>query len=434
MSGLGRRQPGGLRRELRLVRRLRPQAQPVPGGDRLRRRLLVVPVRERRRPRRPRVAGVRVERPQLRQLARRLRRRDVLREQVHHGCELVGEGRVVLRQQPGRGQEVAVVEVVVVELVRAEGRREADGRPGGLVVDHAPGVAPRAPVGLGPLPQGVGGRGRAGRRRRPARPAARRARRATPHGSAPCRRSTCRTGTPGWPRRRPPARRRSPRAGRRRCRPGRAAPAAGSAGAKDVSWRPGAQLQVAVHARVRAQPAVLALRLVAGAVVRHEHVGRRRAAGRAVRQGRPGDLVVDAVASTSTPVTGSAAAVRRAVAAASVASGGSAYQVAVAPALSVVEPPSVVPPTSPHCEVPASAVAAPSSPGSNAPPVDGRAQRHVLLGREADERRARREHHVAEHRARRVEQVDGHAHRVRGADLGGGCARRPRSRPARAAR
>ena len=86
------------------------------------------------------------------------RRRDVLREQVHHGCELGRECRVVLREQARRGQEVPVVEVVVVELVRAEGRREADGRAGRLVVHEAPGVACGAPVGLGPLPEGVDGR------------------------------------------------------------------------------------------------------------------------------------------------------------------------------------------------------------------------------------------------------------------------------------
>ena len=43
------------------------------------------------------------------------------------------------------------MEVVVVELVRAEGRREADSRPGGLVVDEAAGIPLRAAIRLGPL-------------------------------------------------------------------------------------------------------------------------------------------------------------------------------------------------------------------------------------------------------------------------------------------
>ena len=139
---------------------LRPQAEAVPGVDRLRRRLLVVPVRERRRARRPRVPGVRVERPQLRQLvATAVAAAMSCASRFITGASSVGERRVVLRQQARRGQQVAVVEVVVVELVRPEGRREPDGRAGGLVVDDAPGVALRAPVRLRPLPQRVDRRG-----------------------------------------------------------------------------------------------------------------------------------------------------------------------------------------------------------------------------------------------------------------------------------
>src|SRR5690349_15286903 len=72
---------------------------------------------------------------------------------------------------------------------------------------------------------------------------------------------------------------------------------------------------------------------------------------------------------TSTPVTGSAAAVARASLAAALAFGGTAYQLADSPAPRVVDPPSDVPPISPHCDVPASAVAAPSADVVNEPPV-----------------------------------------------------------------
>ena len=75
---------------------------------------------------------------------------DVRGEQVHHrrGGRRRPPGRP--RQHAGGVEEVAVVEVVVVELLRPEGRRLPD-HPLPVVVPEAERVALGAPVGLGPL-------------------------------------------------------------------------------------------------------------------------------------------------------------------------------------------------------------------------------------------------------------------------------------------
>ena len=149
------------------------------------------------------------------------------------------------RQRPGHprpadaggGEEVAVVEVVVVELLGAEGRGPAHHALPGGVVEEAPGrrrravggtAQPRVQLGDRPLadrPGGVVGTGRLGD------PAA------APSGRRPCRRSRCPRAAgsrPRGPRRRRPAR--APRRARRdRGRTGPGSPPA----AAPARWRPG---------------------------------------------------------------------------------------------------------------------------------------------------------------------------------------------------
>jgi hypothetical protein len=84
------------------------------------------------------------------------RRPDVRREQVHDGRILLGEDRIVCRQHTGGVQEIAVVEVVVVELLRAERRRQADDTLGMLVVDEAERLALGATLRVCPLIERLG--------------------------------------------------------------------------------------------------------------------------------------------------------------------------------------------------------------------------------------------------------------------------------------
>ena len=69
------------------------------------------------------------------------RGRDVGDQQVGDRGELVGQGRVVLGHHGGGVQQVAVVEVVVVQLVGAEGGLQPDHRLDAVVVDEALGRA-----------------------------------------------------------------------------------------------------------------------------------------------------------------------------------------------------------------------------------------------------------------------------------------------------
>ena len=121
-------QPGGLRRERVLARRLRPQAEPVPGVDGLGGGLLVVAVRERRRAGRPRVARRtgRTERSCGQLVGRPSPRRCPAPSRFITGASVFASVGSSAARMPAAAEEVAVVEVVVVELVRPERRREAD--------------------------------------------------------------------------------------------------------------------------------------------------------------------------------------------------------------------------------------------------------------------------------------------------------------------
>ena len=153
---LGGQQPRGLRsRAPSCPDAAAHRPEPVPRVDGLRAGLLVVAVGERRRARRPRVAGVRVERAQLRGTRRTAPRQAMSApSRSITSLSVVRQGRVVGASMPGRRQQVAVVEVVVVELVRPERRREPDDRARLLVVHDAARVALLAPVRLAPLAQG----------------------------------------------------------------------------------------------------------------------------------------------------------------------------------------------------------------------------------------------------------------------------------------
>ena len=130
------------------------------------------------------------------------------------GCHRVARAGSFRGEQARGVEEVPVVEVVVVVLVRAEGRGLPDHALALRVVDEAEGRALRAALRVGPLVELLDERrlDRASRRPRPRAgwPAGRAAR----TGGAPCRRSRCRPGT-AWCRPRPCAPGRPASPGRR---------------------------------------------------------------------------------------------------------------------------------------------------------------------------------------------------------------------------
>ncbi len=101
------------------------------------------------------MTGVDVEHPSGREARRGRWGRDVGRKKVHHRGDARGERGVVAGGDRRGVQEIAVVEGMVVELVRAERGRQPDDAAGRRVVDEALARTPRAALRIGPAEQGV---------------------------------------------------------------------------------------------------------------------------------------------------------------------------------------------------------------------------------------------------------------------------------------
>ena len=147
----GRQHPGGFGLKFGLLACCRPERESIPRRHSFRTGFLVVSVGEGRRSACPRMSGVRVEYPTLWEVAVVTRGGDVGGEQVNDGRPLRDERGVVGGEHPRRVQEVPVVEVVVVELVRTEGWRQADYATSLVVVDEAALVPDGAALGVGPV-------------------------------------------------------------------------------------------------------------------------------------------------------------------------------------------------------------------------------------------------------------------------------------------